>query len=195
MSQNAYIKKLKSELDDVEATIKEFELNPLIIKYNKLLLEKKELENEMTLQICRAELGKIKKCNHYIMKETNLFKPTIKYCVKCGLSTDVLDSYSEELNELDRVRYDYLKENGLVGTDEGYCCDFALANEIYKRIKQSNPNIDDETAIKYLEIALDNMINIKVSDEKIDAKAKKLGVNRRSILSIRNNHIKIKLEI
>jgi hypothetical protein len=184
MSQNEHIKKLESKLNDVNGTIEEFEVNPIIIEYKKLLLEKKQLENEITAQTCQIELGRIKKCQHYILAQYNLFKPSIKYCIKCGLSTDVLTSYREELNELGRVRYDYLTETGLIGINNGYCCDPDLANEIYTRIKKANPGIDEKTAIKYFEIALDNMMSIKVHNERIRSRAKRLDVNPSSIISM-----------
>ena len=55
--------------------------------------------------------------------------------------------------------------------------DLDLAKAIYSKIKESHPDIDDETARKYFEIALDNIRKIKVNDERKVSRAKRLSLS------------------
>ena len=68
------------------------------------------------------------------------------------------------------------------GIDTKMFCDLDLAKAIYSKIREAHPNIDDETARKYFEIALDNIRNIKVTEERKANRAKRLllipGFNR-----------------
>ena len=63
------------------------------------------------------------------------------------------------------------------GIDTKMFCDLDLAKAIYSKIREAHPNIDDETARKYFEIALDNIKNIKVSDERKTSRAKRLSLS------------------
>ena len=59
--------------------------------------------------------------------------------------------------------YDVFKsQNYKKGKSTDIICDLELATAIYNKILEYYPNIDDDTAIKYLGIALDNIRNIKI---------------------------------
>ena len=45
---------------------------------------------------------------------------------------------------------------------------------MYSKIVEYHPEIDDVTALKYFEIALDNMRNIRVTDDRKESRVKRL---------------------
>ncbi len=67
--------------------------------------------------------------------------------------------------------------NHLKGIKTNIDCDIDLARAIYARIKNAHPTIDDETAIKYLKIALNDIRNINVSNERKISRARRLSLN------------------
>lgn len=76
--------------------------------------------------------------------------------------------------------YGYLKENCLYtlkGFETNIVCDLNLAQAIYSKIKQAHPNIDDETSMKYFETTLNDIRNIKVSEERKVSRAKRLSLH------------------
>ena len=73
--------------------------------------------------------------------------------------------------------HDYLEENpNLNGIQTNYACDLELAQTIYSRIKEVLPDINDETARKYFEIALDNYILYRYDNKIKNQKRKRLGL-------------------
>lgn len=154
-----------------------------LIETNETLLnEKKELIRELRLKEFNScqHLWIITKSDHdYIEGRTEKFYG----CVKCGLNQEVLNEansiYGTKYFNLEKqIMYDYLKKGICM---KGYMldvfCDFSLAKSIYKKIKEYNPDIDDETVCKYFEIALDNIRKIKVSDERKENRAKRLSLS------------------
>ena len=100
-------------------------------------------------------------------------------CIKCGLDNSALDSDRECLPGSKEIMYDYLRKNKNCfdkGIKTKVFCDLDLARAIYSKIKSTHPNIDDETARKYFEISLDDIRNIKVSDERKVSRAKRLSL-------------------
>ena len=103
-------------------------------------------------------------------------------CIKCGLDQSVfikLDNAGyKNLSYKDQVMCDFLKGRcNLNGINTELCCDLDLANAIYLKIKEKHPNIDDETAVKYLNVALNDMRYIEVSDKRKEKRAKRLSLN------------------
>lgn len=122
-------------------------------------------------------------CKHILINLTDAFgRKFCQGCIKCGLDERVelnanfdLDGFTEE----QKVMYRYLKEHllsGNVSTISFDICDLDLARAIYKKIKEAHPDIDDVTATKYFEIALDNIRNIEVSEERKKSRAKRLSL-------------------
>ncbi len=73
----------------------------------------------------------------------------------------------------------FLKEQSFVNdADINTVCDRELAIALYKKIREYHPDIDDKTVIKYFEIALDDIRNIEVSDERKKSRAKRLGLSK-----------------
>lgn len=103
-------------------------------------------------------------------------------CIKCGLDQRVLhenfhNAYFMTLNQ--QIMREFFKNHGsyIGGITSNVMCDLELARAIYVKIKEAHPNIDDITARKYFEIALDHIRNIKVSDERKASRAKRLSLN------------------
>lgn len=100
-------------------------------------------------------------------------------CIKCGLDNSVLDCrYEEFLSYDDRIMYDYLIDgNYLKGIETNISCDLSLAVAIYQKIKGHYPDIDDDTAIKYFMVALNDIREIEVNEERKASRVKRLGLN------------------
>lgn len=98
-------------------------------------------------------------------------------CIKCGLDNSILEFKREWLSFDQRIMYDYLSKKYLSGKETKVACDLDLAKAIYSKIKETHPDIDDETVVKYFEITLDNIRNIKVSDERKTNRAKRLSLD------------------
>ena len=121
-------------------------------------------------------------CNHVLVYSKVYYNEfsgkSIKRCgcIKCGLDESLLDKKREELSFNSKIMYDFLKEH--YGVIEGYntdnMCDLSLAKAIYFKIKDNYPNVNDMLAVKYFEIALDNIRNIKINDERKNSRARRL---------------------
>lgn len=105
-------------------------------------------------------------------------------CMKCGLDQRVFyiagPLRNKNILTFDQsVMYDFMKDNRYFeqGINTKVLCDLDLARAIYSKIKEAHPDIDDVTAIKYFEIALDNIRNIKVSKERKISRAKRLSLS------------------
>ena len=103
-------------------------------------------------------------------------------CVKCGLDRRVfhLIENSQSLEELtldQRIMYDFMMNHSSNrGIDSKLLCDLDLAKAIYAKIKEVHPDIDDKTAIRYLKVALHNIRDTKVNDERKASSAKRLSL-------------------
>lgn len=98
-------------------------------------------------------------------------------CIKCGLDNSVLSKDKEWLSFTGKVMYDYLRHHYLSGIATSNVCDLDLAQAIYSKIKEAHPDITDELAIKYFEIALNNIRDITVSEERKANRAKRLSLH------------------
>ena len=103
-------------------------------------------------------------------------------CVKCGLDKRVFH-LMERFHSLDwltldqQIMYDFVENHhSSSGINSNLLCDLDLAKAIYAKIKKVHPDIDDETAVKYLKVALHNIRDIKVSDERKESRAKRLSL-------------------
>ena len=135
--------------------------------------------------IKRIKLEEFESCNH-IWITTNEMVDKNKGrscrflgCIKCGLDQDVIN----KLNTIHFLPYEEqlmctFMENSkyITGIVSFESCDLSLARAIYSKIKEKNPDIDDETACKYFEIALNNMRDKRVNDEKRKSITKRLSL-------------------
>lgn len=105
-------------------------------------------------------------------------------CIKCGLDYRVINfkdsCHSKLYLQLEQqAMYDYLTSDEAVWTGKKtrIMCDLDLGRAIYAKIKEAHPNIDDETALKYFEIALHNIRNNRVSEERKISRARRLSLD------------------
>ena len=103
-------------------------------------------------------------------------------CVKCGLDEMVIH-LMERFNDLDfleldqKLMYNFIRANDYYhdqGIYTSLFCNLDLAKAIYKKIKETHPDIDDDTAIKYLKVAFYNITKNEVSEERKVSRAKRL---------------------
>lgn len=108
-------------------------------------------------------------------------------CIKCGLDWTVF-RLKEECQGIyglplkEQVMYEYLTSDRIRNKNKStimskVMCDLNLGQAIYAKIKQNHPNIDDETALRYFEIALANIRHNEVSEERKISRARRLSLS------------------
>ena len=146
-------------------------------RYLELLQTNLDLEPIRKNAYKEMKLDEYSKCNHiWIIIST---KPEYYGCIKCGLDHRVYNySNQKELSFDEQIMYEYLDEYiSFDGTFTDICCDIDLATTIFQRIKERNPHINDKLALKYFEIALDNIRNIPVNEQRKLSRIKRLSLN------------------
>ena len=71
------------------------------------------------------------------------------------------------------MRFNYYRK----GHISNVSCNLQLAMAMYNKIKEEYTDIDDITALKYFEIALDNIRDIKVNSKRKRSRAIRLDLN------------------
>lgn len=181
---------LKKEYEELNTTIVEMngEIQRLdedekVQRYLKLKEDRDVLLNKQLEIEKRLKLDEYKNCDHvYVVSsidhdywEGRTYR---RYgCIKCGLDYSILDE--ESLSSWDKIMYKYIKSVNfsVIGKKTNIVSDLNLAKGIYARIKENYPNIDDETAIKYLEHALNSIRDNEVNEERKIKRAKRLDLN------------------
>ncbi len=97
-------------------------------------------------------------------------------CIKCDLDNSVLDKDKEFLSFYENIMFEYLMKKSLSGMETNITCDLNLAHAIYIKIRVAHHDIDDKTVIRYLKKALDDIRNIKVSEDRKNKRAKRLSL-------------------
>ena len=129
----------------------------------------------------KMQLEKYKDCDHLFIYTEVIGTGNNQHrncgCVKCGLNTNVLNKEQHNLSFTEQLMREYLLNNQLDNYNmSDVLCDFSLAKSIYFKIKENHPEITNEKAIKYLEIALDNIRNIDANVRREKSRAKRLGL-------------------
>ena len=181
------LERLKDQRRGIIKEMQSLEKSEIIKRYFEL----KKLNEEM----CRDEkklYQKVKEeqfdsCNHILVysdisyDEYDGHTCRRKGCIKCGLDESVLDRDIDCLSDTQKIMRSYLKDLWF-GIEDGIkteiSCDLNLAAAIYSRIKEANPLIDDELAVKYFKVALDDIRNNQVSDERKENRAKRLSLGK-----------------
>lgn len=151
-------------------------------KYIELQSKNETLYNEQIALYQELKKEEYSSCNHilvyseidYDRYEGRSYKSC--GCIKCGLDGSVLSQSREYLPFSQKIMYDYLRKNRLRGKETNITCDLDLAHAIYSKVKEVHPDINDDTAIGYFEIALNNIRNTKVSEERKTNRAKRLSL-------------------
>ena len=182
--------KLKEEYEEVKKRsvnvvneIKQLENSDIVKRYLDLKKECDRLYDKQISLYSAIKHEEYDECKHILVYSKVDFDRyegrTYRYrgCIKCGLDNSVLGEENDYLLYSRKIMSNYLQKKHLEGITIDVCCDIDLATSIYSKIKEAHPNIDDKTAIKYFEIALDNIRNIEVNDERKVSRAKRLSLN------------------
>lgn len=158
-------KELSDKKDKAFGKVKLLKRNPVVKDYLEVqeeLTKKNKKIKELEKNNKKVEYNK---CNHiFIGDEENA------YCLNCGLDSSVLNYDISDLNEQQRIMYEYLFEND-VDTTDVIECDLELGKSVYKRIKEERPEIDDVLVRRCLEKTIND---IKKDENK---RAKRLTFN------------------
>ena len=174
---------IDKEYKKIEQEIWGLEENPIVKKYIGLQKMKNELEIKRKNLHRLMEYGEYENCEHLWGISMDEYEEYDYICVKCGLNYKSLRltnrGKEDSLSFDERVMASVLKAQSFVNdADINIVCDRELAMAIYKKIKEHHPDIDDKAVIKYFEIALDDIRNIEVSDERKRSRAKRLGLSK-----------------
>ena len=154
--------------------------------YAELLAEDEKLKEATEDVFKNNKYHEYNNCSHVFVNTLSCIgkrnRPyTYCGCIKCGLTDMVENIDKDDLTISDKVKYDYLedlKKQGklLDGKMLNINCDLSLAQAIYSKIRDAHPFIDESLKIKYFEIALDNIRNITVSEERKKSRAVRLSL-------------------
>ncbi len=162
--------------------------NETVKEYFALREQNDKLASQQKDLYKQIKVGEYSSCNHIWVNTLHDYDSwegrSYNYhgCVKCGLDKRVFHLmerfHSPDWLTLDqRIMYDYMKNHSYKsGIDTNLLCNLDLAKAIYAKIKEVHPDIDDETAVKYLKVALHNIRDTKVSDERKESRAKRLSL-------------------
>ena len=85
----------------------------------------------------------------------------------------------DQLSLDEQIMFDFLSNKALKKENvTDIECDLELARAIYNKIMEAHPKISDKKAIKYLGIALDNIRNIDMTEERKESRVKRLGLRK-----------------
>ena len=149
----------------------------------------KELSNLQEKLYKQVKVEEYSSCNHIwvsALQDYDGFEGrSLNYygCIKCGLDGRVLlmKRYPRliHLTSDQKIMYDFMIGGNVYnkGINTNMLCNLNLAKAIYSRIKEVHPDIDDETVVKYLKVALYNIRDNKVSEERKESRAKRLSLS------------------
>lgn len=157
--------------------MKQLEENDAVKKYLELKKQRDSLYERDFILYKEIKFEEYKYCQHILVYSKIEHGNRSCGCIKCGLDNSILDYKREWLTFNKQVMYDYLRGKYLRGKETKIACNLDLAQAIYSKLKESYPDIDDETVVKYFGSALDNIRNIKVSDERKKNRARRLSLN------------------
>ena len=182
--------KIVSERKELIKEINSLAENEIVKKYFELCNKNDKLATQQKDLYKQIKVGEYSSCNHIWVNTLHEYDSwegrSYNYdgCVKCGLDQRVfrlMEIYHKPdlLTPNQRIMYDYMINHLSYksGTYTNLLCDLDLASAIYKRIMKVHPDIDDETAIKYLKVSLHNIRDPKVSEERKESRAKRLSLN------------------
>lgn len=168
--------------ENIVKEMNELESNEIVKRYFELKRQNENLYEEQKRLYKEIKFREYSDCNHLIVysevEYDSMEGRTHKKrgCIKCGLNESAFygDMDWIFISNEDKVMCNYLKSNRFYGIETDVTCDLELGVAICNKIREVYPNIDDKTLVKYFEIALDDIRNIKVSDERKENRAKRL---------------------
>lgn len=194
------IAKLKKEVAELSEEKENLESKKIVINYIKIvetLAQKEYSLMDKKHQLRKSKInkeyikmkGKYSKCHHYTITDP---KTGYSTCILCDITNAGKFRNDPTIKEVAMEIYQDneggdISMHAVALQNRLYACDTKMAKAIITKIKEANKDIKREELIKYFEIALDNMIDIEVSDERINSRAKRLGVRP---IKVRNISVK-----
>ncbi len=131
--------------------------HPIMLEYSRLESEEDKLQKKVDEIKTDLVIDRINECGtHYLIGNPWGYAT----CLKCGLITKPPHgNNSTERAKFFAMSWYMIEHEKDLAYVENYKLDYSLAQKIYNKILEANPGIDSDTAIKYFEIALDNMID------------------------------------
>lgn len=179
---------IKENRKAVLEELSELEKDEKIQRYLQLVKQNKYLQRMQRSVYKYIKTEEYSNCDHILVYSKIDYDKregrTYKYCgcIKCGLNDAVLDESllkDDKMSYKDKVMHDFLTENHimfLTGRQLHIPCDLSLAQNIYAKIIENHPDIDELSAINYFDKALHNIRNIHVSEERKKSRAKRLSL-------------------
>ena len=180
---------LKKEVAELSSEKEKLDTNEIVINYLKiveLLSNKEYLLANKKHQLRKSKInkeyikmkGKYSKCHHYTITDP---KTGYSTCILCDITNAGKFKNNPTIKEVAMEIYQDneggdISMHAMALQNRLYACNSKMAKAIIKRIKEANNDIKRDELIKYFEIALDNMMDIEVSDERTKGRAKRLGV-------------------
>ena len=179
-------KQVQAQRNSINTRINELKDNELLKEYFTLCKESKDLTKQQIALYKQIKAEEYSSCNHIWViasqEVDNWEGRAHNYygCIKCGLDKRLLSNYKLKflLPLREKTMYDFIKKNAPeTGIITNIFCDLDLAKSIYSKIKAAHPDIDDETAIKYLQSSLHYIREKKISNERKEDRARRLFLN------------------
>ncbi len=178
---------LKEKYDEVlsQETSTELRINSLkdnaaVKEYLALQDKIKHLQDQKEELYRQIQFDNYSSCKHiwtitYVCYEEGCFYCG---CIKCGLDQRVVlpENYDVRETPYGQIMEEFVKKNCGQPMYSKLECDLPLARAIYAKIKEAHPNIDDKTALSYLNTALSDIRDKKVSDKRRISRAKRLSL-------------------
>lgn len=173
--------KVLQEITDADAQINALQDDEKVKQYIAMCGQRDRLMHQKEDLYKKVLIDRYSSCNHIWIIASHDYDPiegrSYDYhgCMKCGLDRTVFQLIEngcslQLLTPEQRIMYDFMHGRCLGGEIVNTLCDLELAKTIYAKIKEARPDIDDETAIKYFEVALADIKN----DKRKESKAKRL---------------------
>ena len=191
------ISELKKEVAELSEEKENLENNKIVINYIKIvetLAQKEYSLMDKKHQLRKSKInkeyikmkGKYSKCHHYTITDP---KTGYSTCILCDITNAGKFKNNPTIKEVAMEIYQDneggdISMHAVALQNRLYACNPKVAKAIIKRIKEANNDIKRDELIKYFEIALDNMIDIEVSDERTKGRAKRLGVRPINVKNI-----------
>lgn len=180
------LERLEEESFKITKELNSLKENKFVKKYLELRTIDEKNMNERRYLYAEIRKNEIKQCNHIWVTSKIVYdcfegrSESFFGCIKCGVNQTVLEKDPKYQSTEEKIMYDYLRENYCTkGIHSSMACDLDLGKALYLKIKEQHPDIDDETACKYFEIALDNIRDKKESQDRKNNRAKRLSLDKK----------------
>ena len=172
------------ERERILSEMKKLEQEEIVKKYIELENQERALLKDQKELYKAMKKIEYSECNHVLVCTKvdfdNVDGRTYKYCgcIKCGLDESVFSKNNKTSNLKIEIKKEYLKKNGyfIRGRKLNVSCDLLLAQSIFNKINEVHPSIEENLAIKYFEIALDNIRKIEVNKVRRQSRARRLSL-------------------